>query len=58
MQAAAVRALDANMSMSRLAKRVSDELDQITLPGVVIQELSDEDSLVIAISAIVPAGTT
>jgi hypothetical protein len=52
MQAAAVRAIDAHMSMSRQADHVVDELDQITAPGVIRQQLTDEDSLVIAINAI------
>ena len=57
LDAAAVRAIDAYKTISRKADRLANALDEITAPGVVKNELSEEDSLVIAI-ADVRAGTT
>lgn len=50
--AAAVRACSAYQSLGRKADSVGYELDDITSPGNVRQPLSEEDSLVIAISKI------
>jgi hypothetical protein len=52
LETATVRALDAYMMIGRHADRLSEELDQVTQPGVVGAPLSDEDSLVIAIREI------
>ncbi|HWW61204.1 MAG TPA: hypothetical protein VN181_07545 [Thermoanaerobaculia bacterium] len=52
MTAAAVRALDAHIHLERTADRLLEELDQITSPGVVRTQITDEDSLVIAIRQI------
>lgn len=52
LSAAAIRALDAHMAVERHADRLIEELDQITSPGVVRTQITDEDSLVIAISAL------
>lgn len=46
---ACVRALDSYMLLTRQAERVSEELDQITIPGMVDHPVSVEDSLVIAL---------
>lgn len=52
LEIAAVRALDAYIHLGQAADRLSDELDQVTQPGVVHAPMSDEDSLVIAIRQI------
>lgn len=52
MKAAGVRALDAYFTVSNRADRLIEELDQVTSPGVVRVQISDEDSLVIAIREI------
>ena len=52
LEAAVVRALDAYISIIRKAERLEDELDQVTAPGVIRTQLSDEDSLVIAIQRV------
>lgn len=52
LSAAAMRAVDAHIALGRKAEALVEELDQITSPGVPRQKLSEEDSLVIAISAI------
>ncbi len=44
-EAAKVRFYDSHNEVIRKARRVSDELDQVTLPGVPI-EISEEDSIV------------
>ena len=50
LQAAGVRALDAHARVTRVARRVQQELDEVTSPhGVPVVELSDEDSMVIAV---------
>jgi len=52
MNSATLRALDVYMRLSSRADQVMDEMDQHTMPGVIRTELAEEDSLVIAISAI------
>ncbi len=52
LEVAAVRAIDAYMMVEKSAERLSEELDQITSPGVVRVHITDEDSLVIAIKVI------
>lgn len=47
-EAACVRALDAYLMLDRKAQRLIDELDDITIPGVVRLHIDPEDSLVIA----------
>jgi hypothetical protein len=52
-QTAGVRALDAHTRLRRVAERLSEELDEITSPhGVPTTELSDEDSMVIAVERV------
>jgi len=58
LEAAVVRAVDAYMTIERKAQRLIDELDDVTLPGVVRHQIDPEDSLVIAmqdITAMKPA---
>lgn len=51
MQAAGVRAMDAHASVTRAARRVIEEMDEVTSPhGVPVVELQDEDSMVIAVN--------
>ncbi len=48
-----VRALDSYMTLQQQASRVCDELDYITVPGVVISSMGPDDSLVIALQEFV-----
>ncbi len=47
-EAACVRAIDAYLMLDHKAKRLIEELDDITAPGVVRFHIDPEDSLVIA----------
>lgn len=58
LESAVVRALDAHMTLIRRADRLSEELDQTTIPGVIHAQLTDEDSLIIAIHGITRHPTT
>jgi exonuclease VII large subunit len=52
LQSAGVRAVDAYASIRRHAKRITEELNEITsVQGIPVTELSDEDSLVTTIAA-------
>lgn len=53
-RAAAIRAVDAYCELERVADKLADELDNITMPGY-RPYLSDEDSLVIAIKDTIEA---
>lgn len=55
LSAATVRAIDALIGLERSADRLLEELEQITSPGVVRTQITDEDSLVIAIRDITHA---
>lgn len=56
MQAAGIRAADAHASVKRHAKRLMNELDEVTAPhGVQVVELSEEDSLVTSVSNVIAA---
>jgi hypothetical protein len=46
---ACVRAIDSYLTLSQQADRVSVELDNVTIPGVVSHVVEPEDSLVIAL---------
>jgi len=54
MEAATIRALDPWIRLERQAQGLIDILDQVTAPGVVRNELPDDDSLVIAIKDATP----
>ena len=64
LQSAGVRAGDAYRSVKRLANRINQELDEITLPGgIKTRNYDREDSLVTSIDAVIassrrPIGTT
>lgn len=56
MKSAAVRALDAHASVSRLAALVLEDLEEVTSPhGIVTTGMSEEDSAVIVIDKFVTA---
>ena len=56
MQAAGIRATDAHASVKRHAKRLTEELDEVTAPhGVQVVELSEEDSLVTSVTNVIAA---
>lgn len=51
-QSAAIRAMDAHSQIARAARRVVEEMDDITAShGVPLVELHEEDSVVIAVVA-------
>lgn len=51
-KAAGVRACDAYLTVQRKAARLAEELEDTTAPhGVPVTELSDEDSMVVAIDS-------
>lgn len=52
-EAAVVRALDAYMTIERKADLLIEELDDVTIPGVVRTQIDQEDSLVIAIKDVI-----
>jgi len=57
-QAAGVRACDAYTSVTRTAKKLEAELDEITntgINGVPIAPLDPEDSMVVAVVAVIAA---
>jgi hypothetical protein len=57
MHAAGIRALDAHKRMRTKALSLSEEMDEVTSPhGVPTMDLSDEDSMVIAIERVVANG--
>jgi len=57
MRAAAARAVGDSMRILRVAGKLSDELDDATpVHGVPVTELHEEDSLVMAVQAVVGDG--
>lgn len=54
MRSASIRARDAWLSIRRMAKRVSDEMDEATNPdGVRVAGFTDEDSMVTAVADLI-----
>lgn len=51
MRSAAVRALDSHASVTRAAKKVTEEMEEVTSPiGIPLVDLDDEDSMVIQLA--------
>lgn len=56
MKGAALRAIEANQRVCSKAKRLMEEIDDLTpVHGVPVTNLSDEDSLVTTVAAVIAA---
>jgi hypothetical protein len=58
MHAAGIRAIDAHKRLRSKAATLSREMDEVTSPhGIPVTNLSEEDSMVIAIDRVVASGS-